>query len=464
MLNKFGFVPALVDLFCGCGGLSWGFKEAGFPIRGCVDLSAAAIASIKANFVSPANRPAVIRAANICDLDPADFMAESDSGCIVIGGPPCQAYSRIGRGKLRSLGEHRAHLKDARGKLYEEFILFATALDARAIVMENVLDSISYGGENIPDLICGDLEQMGYIAGWSVLNAADFGVPQVRERVILIAIRDGEGFRPEWPVPTHCQPPDLRLFPGLNFTEVKARSTYFVPTRQPLEGDSKPWVTVGDALSDLPKLRGGAGERYVQNRVNQELPYRSEEPANEFQFFMRRRTKEWGATTGHVYRNTPRDWPIFERMAPGNNYLDAARIADCLLEEACSRLGIFPDKAPDAYRKLKQQIVPPYDRRQFDDKWKRLDPRRPSHTVVAHLGVDTYSHIHPFEPRGISIREAARLQSFPDDYLFWGSMGDSYKQIGNAVPPLLSHAVATVLYKKFSATGHGFPTSGSRPI
>jgi len=441
-------LPPLVDLFCGCGGLSWGFKEAGFPLSACVDLSPSAVANLRANTPSGSGMSPAFVSANISHLNPTDFAPKSSSGCVVVGGPPCQAYSRIGRGKLRSLGEQRAHTNDLRGRLYEEFVLFAESVGARAIVMENVLDSISYGGDNIPELICGDLEQMGYAARWSVLNAADFGVPQVRERVILIAIRTSEGFQPQWPVPTHFHRLDQRGFSGFNFAEIKKQTSYFVPSHRAVPEGLLPWVTVDDALSDLPNLRLSFKDQYVQYKLNQELPYKVG-PSNAFQSAMRSRTSQWVGTTGHAYRNTPRDWPIFEKMAPGDNYLDASRIADRILEETCLKLCVSEGRDGELYAKLKRKLVPPYDREKFYDKWKRLDPNRPSHTLVAHLGVDTYSHIHPCEPRGISVREAARLQSFPDEYLFWGSMGDSFKQIGNAVPPLLSLAVARVLAAQF---------------
>ncbi len=441
-------LPFLVDLFCGCGGLSWGFKEAGFPLSACVDLSPSAVANLRANNPSGGGVPPAFVSGNISHLNPTDFAPKSSAGCIVVGGPPCQAYSRIGRGKLRSLGEHRAHTNDIRGRLYEEFVLFAESVGARAIVMENVLDSISYGGDNIPEMICGDLEQMGYSARWSVLNAADFGVPQVRERVILTAIKKSEGFQPSWPVPTHSQPPSQKYSSSFNFVELRRQTSYFVPNREPSAEGLSSWVTVDDALSDLPNLRASYKDQYVQCKLNQELPYKMR-PVNAFQSAMRARTSQWVGTTCHTYRNTPRDWPIFDRMGPGDNYLDASRIADRILEETCLKLGVSEGSDGELYAKLKRKIVPPYDRGKFDDKWKRLDPHRPSHTLVAHLGVDTYSHIHPFESRGISVREAARLQSFPDDFLFWGNMGDSFKQIGNAVPPLLSLAVARVLAAQF---------------
>ena len=94
-------------------------------------------------------------------------------------------------------------------------------------------------------------------------------------------------------------------------------------------------------------------------------------------------------------------------------------------------------------------MVPCYDRDKFEGKWRRLNENLPSHTLVAHLGKDTYSHIHPWEPRGITVREAARLQSFPDDFFFDCSMSDAFKQIGNAVPPLLAYGVAQSIYTAF---------------
>jgi DNA (cytosine-5)-methyltransferase 1 len=100
---------------------------------------------------------------------------------------------------------------------------------------------------------------------------------------------------------------------------------------------------------------------------------------------------------------------------------------------------------PREYQATRRKIVPPYDATKFVDKWCRLNPNKPSRTIVAHLSVDTYSHIHPWEPRGLSVREAARLQSFPDDFQFWGSIQDAFKQIGNAVPPLLATQIAQTL-------------------
>ena len=134
-------------------------------------------------------------------------------------------------------------------------------------------------------------------------------------------------------------------------------------------------------------------------------------------------------------------------MKQGDNYLDASAIADRLFENEAKNLGI--NKDDDEYELLKSKRVPVYDRENFTYKWRRLREDRPSSTIVAHLSKDTYSHIHPTEPRGISVREAARLQSFPDDFHFSCSMGDAYKQIGNAVPPLMAYAVAQKIMEAF---------------
>ena len=127
-------------------------------------------------------------------------------------------------------------------------------------------------------------------------------------------------------------------------------------------------------------------------------------------------------------------------MKQGDNYINASEIADQIFMEN-ERVYNYPEGS-GSYEALKKKIVPPYARDKFPDKWKKLDETKPSHTLVAHLSVDTSSHIHPWEPRGISVREAARIQSFPDDFYFNCSMSDAFKQIGNAVPPLLAYGVA----------------------
>lgn len=441
-------LPTVIDLFSGGGGFAFGFRSAGFQIGSGIDLSESAVATASYNLNWRFGEESRHFSGDITKSESEVFrQAPSDNGLIVIGGPPCQAYSQIGRGKLKSLGIEREHLRDSRGRLYLDFLRVALELDARAIVMENVPEAMNYGGFNVPEQVCKMLDDNGYHAKWSILNAADFGVPQLRERMFVIAVKKSEGFEPAFPTPTHLSV-DGRISAYKQRINGLMSNAYFVP---PLEAgpEAIPWVTVGDALSDLPSLFPSAGSKYRLYEPNILLKYASE-PRNSYQQLMR----SWFGTgqsqvAGHGYRRTVRDYPIFDRMRPDDNFTAASEIAESLLDEACKADGITESSDPERYQALRKKIVPPYNRDKFHDKWKRLNPDKPSHTLVAHLSVDTYSHIHPWEPRGISVREAARLQSFPDDFLFQCTMGDAFKQIGNAVPPLLSRAIARQLSLAF---------------
>lgn len=153
-------------------------------------------------------------------------------------------------------------------------------------------------------------------------------------------------------------------------------------------------------------------------------------------------------TDGHLVRLTPRDFPIFEAMNHGADYPVAKRLAEEMFEQTLrrKRLGSV-SKNSAAYRNLRAEMVPPYDPEKFPNKWWKLDPAKPSRTLTAHMGKDTYSHIHydSQQCRTVSVREAARLQSFPDGFVFAGAMNAAFRQIGNAVPPLLGLAVARVV-------------------
>lgn len=442
-------LPSVIDLFSGCGGLSYGFLSAGFPLEAGIDSCEAAVQTASYNLAWRHGKQSGQICGDVTAATPEMFSGGLDkNGCIVIGGPPCQAYSQIGKGKLRSLGEDRSHLRDERGQLYKYFLRMALELDARAVVMENVPEAVNYGNANIPEAVCDTLEKNGYKAIWSILNAADYGVPQTRERLFVVAIKKNEGIEPELPMPTHRSVDGSAGIYKQRFPRLAQHPHFVFPPES--DKELKPWVTVGEALSDLPELFPSSDSRYRLYELNVLLKYATA-PKNEYQKLMR----NWGGqtseyVTGHGYRNTARDFRIFERMKHDDNYPDAVRIAEELLEEACLLEGVDPVANPKAYQKLRRKIVPPYDPNKFHDKWKKLHPGKPSHTLVAHLGVDTYSHIHPWEPRGISVREAARLQSFPDGFLFQCNMGDAFRQIGNAVPPLLSFAIAKRLAEIFN--------------
>ena len=439
-------IPKIIDLFSGCGGLALGFEKAGFSISAGIELMPDAFQTISYNLDYRYGREQTHICGDITETDADVFRKRfGNEGCIVIGGPPCQAYSIAGKAKLKSLGADRVNTKDARGYLYQDFLRFAFDLNAKAVIMENVPESTNFGDMNIPEVVCELLEENEYNSYWTVLNAADYGVPQIRERIFVLAIKKELGREIVLPVPSHKSMDDYQTSNQKRLDSF-AKSPHF---KMPISSEraEKPWVTVREAFSDLPELLPSINSKYRLVKLNEEQDYRCE-AMNSYQKLMRNwyGMESMGATA-NAFRNNKRDFPIFARMKQGDDYTAACKIADALFEREAEIFGFKPG-TPE-YSKLKKKMVPIYNRDQFTRKWLRLDEEKPSHTLVAHLSKDTYSHIHPTEPRGISVREAARIQSFPDDFFFDCSMGDAFKQIGNAVPPLLSKAIADCVLKAF---------------
>jgi DNA (cytosine-5)-methyltransferase 1 len=373
---------------------------------------------------------------------------------VLVAGLPCQAFARIGRSKLRSIaGDDEAYRKDPRAKLYERFLEYVEAVQPVAILIENVPDILNFGGHNVPEEICQTLELLGYQTGYTLLNAAYYGVPQMRERLFLIGIDQSLGIRPGFPDPTHAADPPSGYEGARTFAlRHIAAASRFVPIPQPAEGLPKA-VSVWEALADLPYIsdhfRDPASMR--RRRITDKRPYRTCSDPSDYACLMR----EWpdfktdGFVTGNVVRLTPRDFPIFHRMRPGDDYPRALRIAEELFAERLAAKPSPPRSGSKAWKELRKLFVPPYDPGKFPNKWWKLEPTLPSRTLTAHMGKDTYSHIHwdSRQQRTISVREAARLQSFPDGFQFSGSMNAAFRQIGNAVPPLLAQAVAECLRK-----------------
>jgi DNA (cytosine-5)-methyltransferase 1 len=195
---------SVADLFCGCGGMSLGFSAAGCHIALGVDHDAVAAASYLHNFsrIQPDDPPDV-RAGLEGDVGEIDFgslLARSPD--ILIGGPPCQGFSRVGRAKLRALGAE-APGQDERNDLYLKFLDAAEYWKPKAVVMENVPGMLSIGGKNIALLAASDLADRGFRVGYARLNAVWYGVPQFRERFIMIGIRDDLNLAPSMPAATH---------------------------------------------------------------------------------------------------------------------------------------------------------------------------------------------------------------------------------------------------------------------
>lgn len=370
-----GRKPLVLDLFCGAGGMSLGFEMAGYRIGLGVEKWKLACQTHCHNFGDRCHL------GDIRDiLDPGAFIQEHglEQVDVVIGGPPCQGFSRVGRGKLRSLKNDPSYIHDPRNQYYREFIRFIEVLQPFYFVMENVPDMQYYadGDGLLLHKAIRKLEELGYSVDWDVLQADHYGVPQTRRRLIVIGNRLGQEII--WPVKTH-------------------------------EGSP---ITVWQAISDLPIVPHGHRQ--------DEMPYEPRCELNEYQQLMRQGAGD--ALYNHQTRwHNEQDLEAFAWLPEGGKYFEL----------------------PDRYKRYRDDI--------FKDKYWKLYRNRPSWTIEAHIGKDTYRHIYPSRkegpepPRTISVREAARLQSFPDRFRFLGAFTRQFFQVGNAVPPLLAKAVAEAI-------------------
>jgi DNA (cytosine-5)-methyltransferase 1 len=452
--------PLVVDLFSGAGGFSLGFHAAGCRILAAADANAMAAQTFRQNFeiLQPDHHPRVLGGDEGDLEEPAlDAIAGDNRPDIVIGGPPCQAFSRLGRAKLNSLSDE-GFVGDPRNVLYRKFLSTIGHWKPSAFVMENVSGMLSVVGVNYADVVCREMAALGYRTGYALLNAVWYGIPQFRERLFFIGIRDDLGLRPTAP-PTTCLAdlpegyrPALRKVPNwLPFGEWD-RDLGQLPVPPAKEG---PAVSVGEALDDLPMLTEHQKEgRRQRGDFRHHLPYRGA-PHSGYAALMRGWPKfpTPSGVIDHAIRRTPRDYETFRRMRPGDRFPEAIAIARAIRDEHLARLqeaGTAPEPGTLEWDEFEGKYVPPYNEHDFTDKWRKLIPDRPSWTVPAHLAKDSYSHIHydSEQARMISIREAARLQSFPDAFSFAGNMGDGFRQIGNAVPPLLAWAIAARLLRQ----------------
>jgi DNA (cytosine-5)-methyltransferase 1 len=471
-----GEPPRVLDLFAGCGGLSLGFQAAGFKIVGAVENDPAASRTHARNFHKESHCQAHAQPKNITEFEPADLRTMLQLGRtvgsavdVIIGGPPCQAFARIGRAKLREIAEHPdAFLQDARANLYVRYLDYVREFKPLALVMENVPDALNFGGTNVAEETAQALESLGYVTKYSILNAAFFGVPQMRERVILIAYRK-ELQRPvsfpepvlwaDLPVGYHnSRNVALRSLTDskqmtLPFEDLRDQQHY-VPFQEPDE-NSPAAITCRMAMDDLPAIGSHlAGNSVKQPQRFKEIKaYPSGKQLNAYTQLMR----NWPGYENqegfidHEIRYTPRDYQLFRRMKPGDQYPQAHELALRMCEEERIRRKIkIGTKQHD---ELIAEIVPPYDPSKFPNKWRKLESFLPSRTLLAHLGKDTYTHIHydRKQARMISVREAARLQSFPDGFEFHKTLNGAFRQIGNAVPPLLAYAIASSVQRVLGA-------------
>lgn len=468
-----GNAPRLLDLFSGCGGISLGFRRSGFAVCAAMELDPLAARSHALNFhgdsASSLERHSAPR--DVTKIEPADLCSDlglgpvEDAIDVIVGGPPCQAYARVGRAKLREVAEHpEAFRVDPRGNLYIRYLAYVRAFRPLALLMENVPDIMHYGGHNVVQEMVETLDTYGYEARYSLVNTAFHGVPQMRDRVFLLAYRRELGIVPTFPRATN----HMVLPPGyagtravaLRYVDLLGGAGY---VQADLGDPSLPFaVTASEAIGDLPPIRGDSVRRGARHFASETfVPYGGSNGISAYATMMR----QWpgfdaeGGVIDHAIRYLPRDWAIFAAMPEGAEYPAAHRVATRLFEEEAARRAIA--RGSKAWHELEREMVPPYDPTKFPNRWWKLRRDYPVRTLMAHIGKDTYSHIHwdSCQARTISVREAARLQSFPDGFRFAGTMNPAFRQVGNAVPPLMAAALAEVMRAALDRAASGLATS-----
>jgi len=376
-------MPTCIDLFSGAGGLSEGFRQAGFEIRAATDLFGAAALTHAENFPEMGD---TFILQDIRTLDAEELAAKAGVEPfdldLIIGGPPCQGFSVM----------WRAAVDDPRNSLVDEYIRMVTHLLPRFFVLENVPGLYYMAGGAIAREMVRRFEEIGYRAEYRMLFAPDYGVPQERKRFILIGTRI-EGIPIPFPEPTHGKAGQQHaLFP------------------------LRPYVTIGEAIGDLPVVEMGEGA--------DELPY-SQPPQSAYQAELREGS---ALVYNHV---APRMSQInierFEHIKPGGSWRD-----------------IPFELLPAGMQRAK--------RSDHTKRYGRMDPDKQACTILTkfydpHWG----AYIHWEQTRGLTVREGARLQSFPDRFRFLGTREERYKQVGNAVPPLLARAIGRAIMAQLAA-------------
>jgi DNA (cytosine-5)-methyltransferase 1 len=353
----------VIDLFCGAGGLSEGFRQAGYHVLAGNDFFEAAGETFSATHKEARFLPGAIQQYAVEDFLTASGLRFGELD-VLVGGPPCQGFS---------VYNHQRGLHDERSSLYREYLRLVAGLCPSWVVLENVTGMTSAGGGAAVAAIMEGLRNLGYEVEAKILRAEEYGVPQQRRRLVFIGNRLGLPI--EYPTPTHG--------PGL-----------------------RPFVTIADAISDLPPLSNGQEQGNFLYGVEAQSGYQDE-------------------------------------LRCGSNNVNnhaAARLSRINL----NRLKHIPQGG--SWRDIPFDLLPEGMKRakrsDHTKRYGRLHWNGLASTILTKCDPHWGAYFHPDQDRTITVREAARLQSFPDWFEFKGSRTDQYVQVGNAVPPLLGRAIA----------------------
>jgi DNA (cytosine-5)-methyltransferase 1 len=391
-LKKNTSKPKLVDFFCGAGGLSLGFIQEGFHVDLANDYEDVCIQTYRYNHPEiPEHRVILGDIRKV--VDDIDELVTSDIDGVV-GGPPCQGFSSANQQRM---------IDDPRNELYKYFIKAVEKITPKFVVMENVRGMLPYAEQVAEDynniVSIKDNKTYTYTIAYKVLVSDDFGVAQKRHRLIFIALRNDI-------IETN------KITPKEIFEQIEQSNS------------KKKRHILNDALEYIKQLEAPRIKNMTE--VDDEITGKKIDfntfNGNENTYLRSINTnREIDFVFNHKARYTNEiNYEIYKRLEQGNDGTNS-KIADIM----------------------------PYKHRNhvFKDKYFKLVADKPSRTITAHLKMDCHSHIHPFQIRSITPREAARIQSFPDDYVFLGAYLKTYMQIGNAVPPLMARGIAKTIKK-----------------
>ncbi len=353
----------VVDLFCGAGGLSFGFGQMGFDVRFGSDIDPTFGRTFTASHPAARFVAKPIQLLGGDEILAATGLRRGELD-VLVGGPPCQGYSVYNHGR---------GVDDPRAGLFREYLRIVDDLAPRWLVMENVTGLTSIAGGALIAEIEAEIGRRGYQVSYRIMKAEEYGVPQERRRVVFIANR--LGIRPDFPPATHGN-------------------------------SARPLTTVWDAISDLPPIWDALDEgrsAYVTRA------------SNDYQIVMRARSR--------IVRN---------HVGPRLSKVNQERVRH--IPQGGSWRDIPFDLLPAGMKKAKRS-----------DHTKRYGRPRPtdlSCTILTKCDIHWGAFIHPIQNRPFTVREAARLQSFPDHFEFFGSTTEQFVQVGNAVPPMMAAAIA----------------------
>lgn len=377
--------PTVVDLFCGAGGMSLGFHQNGYKIVLANDIEKVCTETYSFNhYEVPRTKILNDDIKNI--IDNIDNIV-IDGVNVVIGGPPCQGFSMANRQRI---------IDDPRNILYKYYVKGIEKIKPEFFIMENVKGMLNVAEQVKEDF--HSLQSVDYDVDYHVFNAMNFSVPQNRERLIYIGIRSDVSNR------------------------INKNSTQIIEDILEYTRQLEKYVLL-DAIGDLRELEALKVKNATELDTEESGKRIEKNTNNAFSEYVRliNNNQVSSLVFNHKARyNNDRDIEIFGKMLPGDKS-DSERIADIMPYKSRSNI--------------------------FKDKYYKLKPNDVCKTITAHMKFDCNMYIHPNQARGLTPREAARVQSYPDDYMFLGAYTKTYMQIGNSVPPLMARSIARIIKK-----------------